>query len=212
MEKNTTYHLKSNNIEEYLREKILPDLEKGRPAFDKPHTLAVVHWLKRIIKYVPELNLDKNVLLISAYAHDWGYAEMFSQGQQLQYADVKNAKVEHMRLGASKLRSLLNDIFFSFLTDKQKKRCVHLVAVHDSLDDLKNRDEFVLMEADTLGGLDVNLVKPTFDFESNEKYILSVKEKREPKFITEFGKRAVKTLIQRRIEYYSNKKKKLHST
>jgi hypothetical protein len=99
----------------------------------------------------------------------------------------------------------LNDKIFSFLTDKQKKRCIHLVAVHDSLADLKDNDELVLMEADTLGGLDTSFVKPTFDFESNDKYMRGVKEKRVPKFITKFGKKAVKTLIQRRTDYYLNK-------
>ena len=198
---------KLNNIEAYLKEKILSNLERGRPNFDKPHTIAVVYWLKQIIKHSPELNLNETVLLIAAYAHDWGYADMFSQKQQLQYGDVRNAKDEHMKLGASKLRKLLSDKFFSFLTNKQKNRCIHLVRVHDILSDLKDTDELVLMEADTLGGLDTNFVKPTFDFKSNEKYIRGVKDKRVPKFITEFGKKAVKILIQRRMNYYSKNKK-----
>jgi hypothetical protein len=91
---------KSNKIEDYLKGKILLELERGRPDFDKPHTLAVVYWLKQIIKHSSDLKLDENVLLISAYAHDWGYADMFSLGQQLQYSDVINAKAEHMVLGA----------------------------------------------------------------------------------------------------------------
>lgn len=199
---------KSNKIEAHLKEKILSDLERGRHDFDKLHTIAVVHWLKQIIEHCPDLNLDKDILLISAYAHDWGYADMFSQGQKLQYGDVKNAKAEHMRLGAKKLSELLNDKIFSFLTNEQKKRCIHLVTVHDSLAKLKDSDELVLMEADTLGGLDTNFVKPTFDFESNEKYMRGVKERRAPKFITEFGKKAVKTLIKRRTDYYLNKQEK----
>ena len=58
------------------------------------------------------------------------------------------------------------------------------------------------MEADTLGALDVSFVKPTFDFESNERYMKEVKEKRVPRFITEFGKSMVKKLIQQRADYY----------
>ena len=195
-----------DDIENYLNKKILPDLERGRSNFDRPHTVAVVYWLKQIISHSPELNLDRIVLLIAAYAHDWGYADMFSQKQQLQYDDVKNAKVVHMKVGAEKLQKLLNGKFFSFLDNKQKKRCVHLVAVHDNLDKLKDKDELVLMEADTLGALDVSFVKPTFDFESNEKYMQEVQEKRLPKFITKFAKEAVKRLIQRRVNYYLEKK------
>ena len=67
-----TMNSKSNRIEEYLKEKILSDLERGRPDFDKTHTLAVVYWLNKIVEHSPELCLDNDVLLISAYAHDWG--------------------------------------------------------------------------------------------------------------------------------------------
>jgi len=101
---------------------------------------------------------------------------------------------------------------FSFLVDNQKKRCIHLVAVHDKLDKLKDNDEFVLMEADTLGGLDMNLIKPTFDFESNERYMRGVKEKRVPKFITNFSKETVKGLIQGRMDYYSKRQEKSYIT
>ena len=33
-------------LEKYLKEKILPDLEKSRGGFDGIHTLEVVSWLK----------------------------------------------------------------------------------------------------------------------------------------------------------------------
>ena len=194
--------LELDKVEKYLKKKILPDLEKGRPNFDKPHTLAVVYWLKQIINHNPQLGLDKVVLLIAAYAHDWGYGGMFEQKKQAQYEEVKNAKIEHMKRGAAKLQKLLNDSFFSCLTDEQKERAIHLVAVHDNLSILKDSDELVLMEADTLGALDVSFVKPTFDFESNERYMKEVKEKRVPRFITEFGKSMVKKLIQQRADYY----------
>lgn len=207
-----TMDSKSNNLEEYLKEKILSDLDKGRPDFDKPHTQAVVYWLKQILSHSPELNLDETVLLIAAYAHDWGYVGMFSQDQQLQHDDVKDAKTDHMKLGASRLRKLLDDKIFSFLSGAQRERCVHLVSVHDSLDELKDDDELVLMEADTLGGLDVNFVKPTFDFESNEKYMRGVIEKRVPKFIAGFSKKMVNTLIQGRTNYYLKRKEKPYIT
>ena len=120
-----------NNLEEYLKEKILPDLEKSRGGFDKVHTLEVVTWLKQIIEHNPELKLDEMVLIIAAYAHDWGYSDIFKEGQVMNFEIVESAKLLHMEFGAKKIARLLEDNFFSFLTDSQKARCVHLVAVHD---------------------------------------------------------------------------------
>lgn len=197
---------KSKKIENYLKEKILPELEKGRPGFDLPHTLAVVFWLKQIFGHAPT-NVDKIVLLIAAYAHDWGYAELFSVGNLLQYEEVQDAKAEHMQKGAAKLVKLLNNKVFSSLTEDQKKRCVYLVAVHDRLDQLRDEDELILLEADTLGGLDVNYVRPTFDIESNNRYLREVRKRRVPKFITDFSKGEVDRLIRARMDYYKDQQR-----
>lgn len=113
-----------NKLEKYLKERILPDLEKSRGGFDKIHTLEVVDWLKQIIAHNPNLKLDKDVLLIAAYAHDWGYSDLFKEGEAMQFEKVENAKELHMELGAKKLKKLLEDSFFSFLTAKQKERSI----------------------------------------------------------------------------------------
>ena len=168
-------------LEDYLKKKILSDLEKGRPNFDKPHTLEVVAYVKRILKYAPSIKVDKDVLIIAAYAHDWGYSGLFKNNKPLDFKDVSNAKKQHMILGAEKLSRLLKDDFFSFLTKEQKQRCVDLVAIHDKINKLKDIDELILMEADMLSGLDVKSVKPTFDFDSNKKYLHLVETKRIPK-------------------------------
>ncbi|MBU0570065.1 HD domain-containing protein [Patescibacteria group bacterium] len=193
-------------FEKFLQEKILPDLEKGRPDFDKPHTIAVVDKVKEIIKNSPQFEVDPIVLLIAAYAHDWGYCGLFRDGQALQLEDVAQAKTAHMQLGAEKLSKLLQNKIFSFLTKNQKERCVHLVSVHDKLSELKERDELILMEADTLGGLDTNYIKPTYNAESNRKFIEVVKKQRAPKFITNYGKRELPKLIQMRMDFYEKKK------
>jgi len=196
-------------LEAYLEEKILPDLEKSRGGFDKIHTLEVVDWLKQIIEHNPDLKLDKDILLIAAYAHDWGYSDLFREGEVMQFEKVENAKKLHMELGAKKLEKLLNDNFFSFLTDKQKKRAIHLVAIHDKKFELKDVDELVLMEADMLSGLDVNTKKPVFDAESNKKFMEAMLATRIPKFITKFGKNEAKKLIEARVDYYNKIKKQL---
>ena len=197
---------KGIKLEEYLKEKILPDLEKSRGGFDNIHTLEVVDWLKKIIKHNPDLRLDEDVLLIAAYAHDWGYSDLFEEGETMGFEKVENAKKLHMKLGAEKLRVLLKDDFFSFLADQQKKRCVHLVAVHDKKFELKDIDELILMEADMLSSLDINSAKPIFDAESNKKFMQAMLATRIPKFITDFSKKEARRLIQVREDYFSSRK------
>lgn len=195
----------SNKLEEFLREKILPDLENSRGGFDKIHTLEVVDWLKKIINHNLSLKLDKDVLLIAAYAHDWGYADIFKEKETMSFDKVENAKELHMELGAKKLEKLLEDSFFSSFTVKQKERAVHLVAVHDKKFELKDVDELVLMEADMLSSLDITAGKPVYDAESNEKFMEAMLTTRIPKFITEFSKAEAKKLIEARKDYYNQK-------
>lgn len=195
-------------VEEYLKEKILPDLEKSRGGFDKIHTLEVVAWLKQIIDHNQDLKLDKIVLLIAAYAHDWGYSDIFEEGQVMHFELIENAKKLHMALGAKKIEKLLQDDFFSFLTKEQKSRCIHLVAVHDKKFEIKDTDELILMEADMLSSLEVNTKKPVYDAESNKKFMEAMLTTRIPKFITEFSKNEAKKLIQKRMDYFRKIAKK----
>ncbi|MFA5961685.1 MAG: HD domain-containing protein [Parcubacteria group bacterium] len=189
-------------LEKYLQEKILPDLEKSRGGFDRIHTLEVVEWLKQIISHNPELKLDETVLIIAAYAHDWGYSEIFKDGQVMDFEIIENAKKLHMELGAKKTEKLLQDAIFSFLTDEQKARIIHLVAVHDKKFEIKDVDEIILMEADVLSGLDINTKKQILDAKSNEKFMDSMLNIRIPKFITEFSKDQAKRLVKIRVNYF----------
>lgn len=191
-----------SELEVFLASKILPDLKKGRPGFDAPHTVEVANWVKQILDHEPSIAVDRAVLLIAAYAHDWGYAGMFSHDRTLQFHEVVDAKKMHMDLGAQKVAQLLDDNFFDFLNDTQKQRCIHLVAVHDKLDALKDLDELILMEADTLSGLDMTTTKSQFDAASNDKYMVAVQTTRLPRFITAFGKRRAQELFQKRTGFY----------
>ena len=196
---------KLDKLEKYLTEKILTDLGKSRGGFDKIHTLEVVGWLKQIIKHNPKLKLDETVLLIAAYAHDWGYSDIFRDGQAMNFELVEKAKPLHMELGAKKIATLLKDDFFSFLTDMQKTRCIHLVAVHDKKFEIKDTDELVLMEADMLSSLDINTNKPIYDAESNKEFMEAMFTTRIPKFITKFSKNEARKLIQKRVDYYKKR-------
>lgn len=196
--------VKNTTIEKYLQDKIFPDLETSRNGFDRIHTQEVVVWLKKIIKHNPKLKLNETVLLIAAYAHDWGYSDIFNEGQVMRFEIVQKAKPLHMILGAKKIKALLKDKFFSFLTAKEKARCVHLVAVHDKKDQLKDADELVLMEADMLSALQIGKGKPVYDAKSNEKMMKEIVANRIPRFITAFSKKEAKKLIKKRENYYLN--------
>ena len=181
---------------------IFPELELGRTNWDKPHTEAVVFYIKEILKTEKDLKLDETVLIIAAYAHDWGYGGLFKNGQQIKYDEILDMKEEHARLGAKKIRELLMQDIFKFLTNVQKQRIEHLVWVHDRLDQLKDADELTLMEADTLGGLDVNYIRPTIDRESNQRYLEQVRSKRFSQFIHKYAKEKGNELITGRENFY----------
>ncbi len=189
-------------IESFLQKIIFPELEKGRPNWDKPHTIAVVHYLKEIFKNTPDLTVDFPVLLIASYAHDWGYSGLFHEGKVIKLTDIIAVKKLHMEIGAKKIAKLLTDPFFSILHAQQKKRIVHLVKMHDRLIELRDTDERILVEADTLGGLDTDYIKPFSDKESGDRYISGVEKKRIPLFITEYGKMKVRELIEKRKQHY----------
>ncbi|QQS39124.1 HD domain-containing protein [Candidatus Woesebacteria bacterium] len=188
--------------EKVLQDAIFPELEKGRPNWDKPHTETVVCYVKKIIEKSKELNLDEDVLIIAAYAHDWGYARLFEKGKRLSLEDINKAKKVHMIIGADNIKNLLTSDEFDFLSNKQKRRVEHLVRVHDNLDILQDTDELVLMEADTLAGLDVKSVKPSFDAVSNARYMRSVYTKRYPLFITDYALDLFAKLFKQRQDYY----------
>lgn len=192
----------TKQIEQFLRDAIIPDLERGRANFDAPHTLEVVAWVKKIIEEHPELELDQDVMIISAYAHDWGYSGLFGDKKNLKLSDVAKAKPLHMEIGAEKIRNLLENEIFSYLTSKQKERIIHLVSVHDKVPELEDDDELILAEADVLSGLDVTGDKSTFDHESNKRYMESVARRRIPRLMTDFSKREVGRLLEARIAYY----------
>jgi len=187
--------------ESFLQKTILPELERARPNWDRPHTTSVVAKVKEIIKHNSQLQLDEPVLIIAAYAHDWGYVDAFTKTNLIQRDEMQRVKKTHDKRSAQKLEELLNNKVFDFLADSQKQRALHLVRTHDTVRDLKDTDELILMEADTLGALDVTAVTPTYNHKSNERYLISVGN-RVDKFITDFGKKEAKRLLKLREDYY----------
>lgn len=187
-------------IEEFLQKAIFPDLEKGRPGWDLPHTRSVVHWAKNLTQ--DDLKYHK-IVVTAAYAHDWGYMGLFSQHTPT-YDQIQEFKLRHMVLGAEKITQLLAGS--ADFTRKEISRISHLVAVHDHLDILKADDEIYLMEADTLGALDTDFIVPTFNLQDNQKYLEEVKSKRFSEFRHERAKKAFDQLIEKRKDFYLNQK------
>jgi hypothetical protein len=100
---------------------------------------------------------------------------------------------------------MLQDPIFNYLAEARKARISYLVAMHDRLEELKEVDEIVLMEADTLGGLDVSFIKPTFDKDSNERIMNGFCKRRQPLLVTEYSKKMFERVFQGRVDFYANK-------
>lgn len=189
----------NREIQQLIDKTILEDLKRGRPGWDLPHTKAVVHYMQEILKFHPDL--DETVMLLAAYTHDWGYADAFTEGEGSDLESIRALKAKHMDIGAEKVNVLFKGT--QLLTQEQLERIMHLVRMHDKLEELNSKDELVLMEADTLGALDPDLVEFDFSKEDNDNYINNViKIKRLPLFITEWSKERLEELIQKRINWY----------
>ena len=188
-------------MKKFFMDNILKDLENGRPN-DKEHTLLVVDYVKKIIKNSPNLELDQDVLEIASFAHDWGYAGLVDPDIAVRLEHLGALKETHMKIGAEKLAKLLEDSYFDYLTPEQKERTVHLVSVHDKLDSLKNTEEIILMEADSLGGMEPEVMGVFSDTASEERYMRKSREFRLSRFITDYSKEEFERLFQKRKSFF----------
>lgn len=169
-------------------------LSEGRADWDVPHTRSVVYYAGLLAQAVAEA--DPLVLTTAAWFHDIGYFGLFDDGDSARYGHVQDKKMLHMIKGADMAREFLErDEVVRRYTADQRERIIHLVGVHDKLDQLRELDEIILMEADTLGAIDIARVKPTFDGAGAEKYIAKLKAKRLPLFRTDLGKDLAEELV-----------------
>jgi putative nucleotidyltransferase with HDIG domain len=175
-------------------------LKQGRAGFDVPHTYRVVHYA---IELAQAGGLDVDVLALAAWFHDIGYAGLF-EGDSHVLEQVYDRKAAHMVIGAERAREFLDRPDVSgVITPAQADRVVHLVSVHDKVSSLSAPDEIALMEADTLGAIDVEYVTPTFDYAGAMRYLEgSIHGKREPRFQSELAKRYLAELIEKYTRYY----------
>ncbi len=191
-------------VEKILRQIILKDLaNKGRPSWDKPHTEAVVYWMKQLLKQLDKPKLNSQVLITAAYAHDWGYAGLFQQKSSITIDQARSKKSLHQKRGAHWLERLIYQRLSRHFSETEVLRAIHLVQIHDAINQLKDEDELLLMECDALGMLDVKRVTPTLSPEENEYFLrTSIYEKRLPRFIHPIAKKIAQELLKEREKSY----------
>ena len=174
-------------------------LEKGRVGWDVPHTRTVVHYAELITR---SEKVDLMVVPTAAWLHDIGYYGLF-EGDSGKYDAVQDRKVRHMIVGAEMARKFVDgEEVAEMLTQRQRDRVVHLVLVHDRVEELGDLDEIILMEADTLGAIDVRRVKPTFDKEGRARYVeIDLNTRRGPRFRTSLGRKLLAELIPKFLDF-----------
>ncbi len=192
-------------IERTLRQIILKDLaNKGRPRWDKPHTEAVVYWMKYLLKKINNPKLNPKVLITAAYAHDWGYANLFKQKNPITIDQARSQKDLHMKKGVEMIERLIYQRLSGYFTEPEVLRLTHLISVHDYINQLQDEDELLLMECDALGMLDTELVPPTLSPKENDYFIkTSILKKRLPRFIHPEAKKIAEKLIEKREQFYA---------
>lgn len=192
-------------IEHTLKRVILPELEKGRKNFDRPHTEAVVHWMKQLLQFATT-PVNAKVLITAAYAHDWGYIGLFEGVNSSDRREIAKRKPLHMERGAKMIGQLLNTTLHDHFSKKEIQKVQHLVAVHDQVERLRTESEILLMEADTLGMLDVDRVTPTFSPGDNQGFMKQeIFGRRFLHFVHPEALEIGKKLAQQRENFYQSK-------
>ena len=110
----------------------------------------------------------------------------------------------HMIRGAMMIERLIHQRLGRHFTQKQVLRTAHLVLFHDKMKKLVDEDEILLMEADTLGMLDTNFIKPTFSKKDNQQFMeKGIRGLRLPNFMHKEAKEIALKLIDKRNKFYN---------
>lgn len=184
--------------EEKIKSAVLKYLERGRPGWDVPHTLACVHWMKELLRNEKG---EERILIPTMYFHDIGYIDLMEE-TPLDLRKNMDMKEEHMKRGAIIARKILNEV--GSFSQKEIDRIAYLVSIHDSYEKIiesNDSDAMLIYEADGLGQIDRERVKPTYSKQDAEIILHDFQKKRGLRFQTVSGKRFYKELIEKAIEY-----------
>lgn len=178
------------NLEAKIKKEVLKILEKGRPGWDVPHTLACVHWMKELIK---KEGGNPRILIPAIYMHDIGYPDTVLKFNPKKNVDMK---IEHMKKGAALAKKILNSI--GGFKDSEIEEIFSIISIHDAIYLFRKgatKHEQLVFEADSLGQIDVSRVKPTFSKADRKKFLNRFRKNRATLFRTETGLRLLKELL-----------------
>lgn len=182
-------------LEQKLKSAVLKYLEKGRPNWDVPHTLAAVHWIKELLKH--EIG-DPKILITTIYLHDIGYANKLKKGYGFQ--DNQLVRPDHMVHGEILAKKILKKI--GGYTEDEIKKIAHLVKIHDELDKIDTPEVQLVFEADSIASIDVERVKPNFDKKNYLEFLDFFEKERVPRFKTKIGKKFLKKVLEKAKRYF----------
>lgn len=170
-------------LEKEIEEKLIKEVHNifADDKFVYEHTLSTARCMKELVS---KEGGNEKVLVTAMYLHDIGYAGLI-KGKPAFDAYVA-VKPKHMILGAERAVEIL--IRLGGYSKNEIEQIVHLVSVHDKLNDLKTRDEFLVFEADSLGSIDP-AVENAYNEEDLARSVKSFEEWRAPRFVTKTGKK-----------------------
>lgn len=181
----------NKKTEEELKTEAVKYLKHGRPDWDLPHTLAVVHYMKKLMH---KKNGDGRILIPAAYLHDIGYSQVVKEGEN--YQELLKHKKAHMIEGAKLSRNILRKLDFP---QDEIEKIAALVKRHDDKSNINTLNEQLIFEADSLGMIDRQMagqgvLKNNKDFMDFIEYF---KRSRLPLFKTEYAKNKVQEILSR---------------
>ena len=184
-----------NNFKQ-LEERVLEILKLGRPNWDVPHTLATVYWMKELLK--TESGNEK-ILISTMYLHDIGYSK--TKGDFNTRKGTVDAKDDHMKNGVIIAKPILESLDYN---KDEIDEILHLISVHDNIEELSSQNEILVFEADSLAQINISRAKSNFIGNDKIEFIKKFEEKRFPIFKTKIGKELVQILFKEAKEFYSN--------
>ncbi len=183
---------------------VIPLLENGRP-FDLKHTFATAYWAGQIC--IQE-NLDPEILIPAALFHDTGWTALFNSndGGSRDFDKIQDKKKQHMINSENITRKYLEK--HPQLSKSKRLQILFIIRNHDEIDKVElirnNIYLNALVEADTLGQIDLKRVTITFNKENLKKFISDLLGRRELLFYSEFGKRSLEQLLDKLYKYYES--------
>ncbi|MCX6786178.1 MAG: hypothetical protein NTZ18_05045 [Candidatus Komeilibacteria bacterium] len=194
-------------LEQKVKNEALTYLKKGKPVWDVYHALKSVEYMKELLKHEGG---NGRILITATYLLNIGYGlTNIAKEKEIGFVTVLKFKQQHAILGSQEAEKVLRKM--GDFTEEEIKEITRLVLVHDewwntyTKDFVKNFNDFMVTEADTLGMIDP-AVPQNFSIEDQKKFLEeSLLPFRAPLFKTLYGKVKLKELIGKAMEQVEGK-------